>query len=94
MTTLVFLVLAFAFLGPRTPASAQTPGAVRTCDSSTKVLPRLSLLTIQTGRLAPGESTCFGLTLQRGEFTRISIDADAYVRARMLGPRRNAVQVT
>jgi len=94
MTTLVFVLLAFAFLGPGTPAAAQTPEAVRTCDSSTNVLPSLSLLAIQTGRLAPGESTCFGLTLGRGEFARISIDADAYVRARMLGPRRNALQVT
>ena len=93
MTTLVFL-LASVFLGHAPLALAQTLGAVPTCDSSTKRLPRLSLLTTQGGHLSPGESMCFGLTLRRGEFTRISIEAEAYLRARMLGPRRNSLQVT
>ena len=95
MTSLVILVFAFAFLGRATPALAQMPAAVRTCDSSTTGLPSLSLLAIQAGRLAPGESTCFGMKLQQGEFIRISVGAEVgYLRARILGPQRNQLQVT
>jgi erythromycin esterase len=94
MTHRVLLALIVACLWPGAPVSAQTAATVTTCDASTNKLPRLSLLAIQTGRLAPGESTCFGLTLARGEFARVSIDADAYVRARLLGPARNVLQVT
>lgn len=95
MTTVAVLVLASAFLGPATTASAQTRGAVRPCDSSTTALPRLSLLATQSGRLAPGEAACFGLTLEQGELVRISFEAESgYLRARLLGPRQNELQVT
>ncbi|MCA1634441.1 MAG: erythromycin esterase family protein [Acidobacteria bacterium] len=53
------------------------------------------MLSIQTGHLPPGKSTCLGLTLQRGEFIRISIDTDAgFLRARILSPGHNPLQVT
>lgn len=95
MITLAFLAFAFAFLGHGTPVLAQVPAAGRTCNSSTQGLPSLSMLAIQVGRLAPGESTCFGLRLQQGEFTRISVGAEVgYLRARILGPRGNQLQVT
>src|SRR2546428_652993 len=95
MNAAVLLIPAFAFLSRGTPASGQTPGALRSCDPSRGEPPGLSLLAIRTARLAPGESTCLVVTLQRGEFTRISIDADVgFLRARVLGPRRDALQVT
>lgn len=67
------LVLVLAFVGFGAPTAAQTPIADGPCDANTEQLPRLNSLSVQTGRLAPGESTCLGLMLQRGEFTRISI---------------------
>lgn len=94
MTRTMLVLLAFMLAGsPAAPA--QEKDATRACDAPPQELPRLSLLAIRTGRLAPGQSTCFELPLSRGEFARISIDADsAYLRARLLGPRRSPLQVT
>lgn len=87
-------LLVLVFMGSVTSASAQTR-ALRDCDASSRQLPQLSLPTIQTGRLEPGESTCLGMTLRRGEFARVSIDADAgFLRARLFGPRLVPLQTT
>ncbi|MHC4610214.1 MAG: hypothetical protein ACYS7M_07705, partial [Planctomycetota bacterium] len=62
------------------------------------MLPQLTLLSVQTGRLAPGETTCFGLAVEQGEFIRISVEAEGAwecLRARVLEPRHhNPLQVT
>ncbi len=85
-STTARLVLLAALVGCTGTTDAQTPPADRSCDQNE--LRRLTLLSVETGQLAPGETTCLGLTLERGEFTRISIDADAgFLRARILEPQ-------
>lgn len=94
MTRTMLVLLAFILMGSRAIA-AQEQEATRPCIAPLKELPRLSLLTVRTGQLTSGQSICLELRLNRGEFARISIDADsAYLRARLLGPRRNPLQVT
>lgn len=90
------LVLALAFLACGAPAAAQTLTVPAPCDGDPEQFPRLNLVSVQTGRLAPGESACLGVMLQGGEFIRISVDADAgFLRARILEPRRHTpLQVT
>lgn len=59
------------------------------CGVGAKRLPRLTLLEPQTGRLAAGEATCFGLALKAGEFVRIVGEVETgYLRVRVLEPRR------
>lgn len=92
--TIPAALLVLVFMGSGASASAQTR-VLRDCDAPSRQLPQLSLLAIQAGRLAPGELTCLGMTIRRGEFARISIDADAgFLRARLLGPRRDPLQTT
>lgn len=67
--------------------------AQSTCDRAS--VRELSTVTILNGNLAPGESTCFRLTLARGELARIVIAAErGYVRARVLSPSGDELQRT
>lgn len=94
MTRTMLVLLAFVLAGSHATA-AQEQAATRSCDVPLKEVPRLTLLGIRTGRLASGQSICLEIPLNLGEFVRISIDADsAYLRARLLGPQRNPLQVT
>jgi erythromycin esterase len=78
-------------------ASGGTSTNVRaqsSCDDQASVR-ELSSVTIQRGTLAPGESTCFHLTLARGELARIVISVErGYVRARVLSPTGDELQRT
>lgn len=88
MRVAVFLLLASAWQEPE-GAVAQQP-----CSPSA-ALPRLSLGTTRSGRLQPGSSTCVGLSLQRGEFTRIRLNTEiGYLKARLLDPDGKQLQVT
>ena len=72
-----------------TAAEAQASQDPFGCDQEAEHLPQLTPLAVQTGRLEPGEATCFGLLLQAGEFIRISGEIDgewAGLRARVLEP--------
>ncbi|HUE84745.1 MAG TPA: erythromycin esterase family protein [Vicinamibacterales bacterium] len=87
-STTARLLLLAALVGCTSPTAAQTSSADRARDRNE--LRHLTLLSVETGRLAPGETTCLGLALERGEFTRISIDADAgFLRARILEPQQH-----
>lgn len=87
------VLLAMAVTGCAGP-SPRTLTPPATCDSPQHVR-RLSLRTIQVGRLNPGESACFGLPLERGEFVRIALSAEVgYLRGAILDPGRGQLQVT
>ena len=50
---------------------------------------------LHTGSVAPGQTVCFALYLERGEFGRIVVGAEVgYVRARLLAPDGRQLQVT
>lgn len=84
------VVLAAALLTSRDNADA----ARASCDDA-RSNPQLSEVSIQTGRLAPGESACFCMSLARGELVRIAISAErGYLRARILSPRHEELQRT
>jgi hypothetical protein len=85
----------FATVFSTGPAASQAQRAASLCDAPGVRLQTISLLTIHEGRLAPGESTCYELRLQQGEFARIALAAEVgYLRARVIGPQGNDVQVT
>jgi erythromycin esterase len=73
-----------------TAAEAQASQDPFGCDQEAEDLPQLTPLAVQTGRLEPGQATCFGLLLQAGEFIRISSEIDTgLLRARVLEPREH-----
>lgn len=84
------VLVTLAVLGWAAALEAQTNQAGSACGAKAEQLAQLTLVTVQTGRLAPGETTCFGLLVEKGEFIRISIDINAgYLRARVLEPRQH-----
>lgn len=66
------------------------------CGIRAEHLPRLTLLAPRTGRLDAGETTCFAVSLEAGEFVRIVGEVEAgYLRAQVLEPQsRTPLQVT
>lgn len=84
------ILLLVSLLACAAALGAQAPTTTRDCRTHPEQLARLSLLTVGTGRLAPGEAACLAVELQAGDFVRISVDADAgYLRARLFAPRRD-----
>lgn len=93
IVSLTLVSLGFALTGCAVSLPPQALTAA-VCDSP-QFVRRLSVLTIEVGRLSPGELTCFELPLEQGEFVRIAVRAEVgYVRARILDPNRDQLQVT
>lgn len=65
------------------------------CGVAAERLSTLTLLQPGTGRLAPGDATCFGLVLKAGEFVRIAGEVEAgWLRVRVFEPRRQTPVAT
>lgn len=83
-------LLSTGWTGLSAPAE-RTPS----CESPGDRLPALSTLAVQSGRLAPGESTCFAVPLEHGELVRIWIAVEiGYVSGRVFTPGDVEVQRT
>jgi erythromycin esterase len=99
MTSMISTVMvSLGIVGFAVALQAQPIQPAPACGAKVEQLPQLTLLSVPTGRLAPGETTCFGLVVEQGEFIRISVEAEGvweYLRARVLEPRQhNPLQVT
>jgi hypothetical protein len=97
-STISTVMVSLAIAGFAVALQAQPIQPAPACGAKVEMLPQLTLLSVQTGRLAPGETTCFGLAVEQGEFIRISVEAEGAwecLRARVLEPRQhNPLQVT
>jgi erythromycin esterase len=77
-------LLAGLLVAPLTDAIAQEDSV---CGERVEQLTRLTLLELRSGHLNTGETQCFGVSLQRGEFIRVSLKIEAgYIRVRVLEP--------
>ena len=74
------------------PATAvQSAERDTACAAKVELLPRLTPLVVQTGRLETGKAKCFALFAERGEFVRAALDIGAgFARARVFQPRQDA----
>ncbi|MEE9230065.1 MAG: erythromycin esterase family protein [Acidobacteriota bacterium] len=97
-STISTVMVCLAIVGFAVALQAQPIQPAPACGAKVEQLPQLTLLSVPTGRLAPGETTCFGLVVEQGEFIRISVEAEGVwvcLRARVLEPRQhNPLQVT
>ena len=75
-------------IGLTTLIQAQVAQEDPACGERAKQLPRLTLLEFRSGYLNNGESECFGVSLQRGEFIRVSLEIETgFIQVRVLEPR-------
>jgi erythromycin esterase len=77
-------------IGLTTSIRAQVAEEDQVCGERPERLPRLNLLNLQSEILSTGDTKCYVVSLQRGEFLRLSLEIEAgFIRIRVLEPRDN-----